>query len=156
MGCCSSGESGPKQALVPKPGECPGCGAPGKTVKIRTLKQWLLTSLVFHVPEVPFYFCRTKECPTVYFSEDGLVRYTKAQLRYRVGLKETVSPVPLCYCFGVTDEMISKEIEETGKSSFSTWIAEEIKKGNCACDVRNPTGRCCLADVKRVEAMYKT
>jgi hypothetical protein len=47
--------------------------------------------------------------------------------------------------------MILKEIQETGKSSYSTWIAKEVKYGNCACDVRNPSGKCCLGDIKRVE-----
>lgn len=155
MGCCSSGESGVAMTPDPKAGLCPDCGATGQTVKIRTLKQWLLTNLVPNIPEVSFYFCRAKECPTVYFSEDCSARYTKEQLRYQVGLKESSSPIPLCYCFGVTDEMILKEIKETGKSSFSTWIAAETKKGNCACDVRNPSGRCCLPEIKRVEAMSK-
>ncbi len=155
MGCCNSGEAGSTPVSEMKPGVCTGCKAPGQTVKIRTLKQWLATGLVPDIPEISFYFCRTRECPIVYFSEDGSVRYTKEQLRFKVGLKETVGPIPLCYCFGVTDEMIMKEIEETGRSSFSTWIAAETKKGNCACDVRNPSGRCCLADVKGAEKAYR-
>lgn len=151
MGTYSSGESEPSAGSEIKPGACSDCDTQGQTVKIRTIKQWLITSLVPDVPELSFCFCRTKECSTVYFSEDNSVQYKKEQLRYRVGLKESSSPIPLCYCFGVTDEMILKEIKKTGKSSFSTWIAAETKKGNCACDVRNPTGRCCLAEVKSVE-----
>jgi hypothetical protein len=26
-------------------------------------------------------------------------------------------------------------------------IAREIKAGNCACDIKNPKGECCLGDI---------
>lgn len=148
MDCCK-GERGLIKTA------CPGCGASGQTVKVRTLKHWLATPFVPAVPEVSFYFCGAQECPVVYFSGDHSEKYKKEQLRYRVGIKETSGPIPVCYCFGVTQEMIAGEIRETGKSGFSAWIAKEVKASNCACDVRNPSGRCCLGELKRVEAMYK-
>ncbi len=30
-------------------------------------------------------------------------------------------------------------------------IAREIKAGHCACEVKNPSGRCCLGDVRAYE-----
>lgn len=147
MDCCGSQK-------VPYATACQGCGARGQEVKVRTLKHWLVTSLVPVVPDIPFYFCGTRDCSVVYFSADHSVQYAKEKLRYPVGAKETTGPVTICYCFGVTEGMISKEVRVTGESPFSTWIAEELKLKNCACDVRNPTGRCCLKEVKRVEAMY--
>lgn len=130
---------------------CPSCGAAGQGVDIRTLKHWLLTHFVPKIPAIPFYFCKTKNCPIVYFSADHSKQYTKDELRYRIGIKETQTPIPVCYCFGVTEDMILKEIQGTGKSSFSAWIAKEVKYGNCACDVRNPSGWCCLGDITKVE-----
>jgi len=144
--CCKSQEA--SQEGVP----CPDCGAFGKDVKVRTLKHWLKAPFVAAVPETSFYFCGTKACPVVYFAGDQSERYGKEQLRFRVGIKETSGSIPACYCFGVTREMIAGNIRETGKSDFSNWIAGEVKAGNCACDIRNPSGRCCLGEVKRMEA----
>jgi hypothetical protein len=104
------------------------------------------------VPEAAFHVCKTSACPVVYFSAEGTAQYTIKDLRYTAGFKEGPGPVPVCYCFGVTEEMILKEVRKTGKSTYSTWIAKEVKDGNCACDVRNPAGRCCLGEIKLVEA----
>lgn len=131
---------------------CPVCGSPGKSVKVKTIKHWIVTGLVQSIPDIPFYFCEKKDCPIVYFSEDGPVRYTTKEVRSPVGIKETSGPITLCYCFGFTDEMIRTQVLKTGRSSVSTLIARETGLGNCACDIRNPSGRCCLKDVKTVEA----
>ncbi len=76
------------------------------------------------------------------------VRLSKADLRVRVGLKETADPVPVCYCFGFTEGMLLEEIQTIGHSSIPQRIAAEIKADNCACEVRNPQGSCCLGNVK--------
>ncbi|MBI5097002.1 MAG: copper chaperone Copz family protein [Nitrospirae bacterium] len=133
------------------PSTCPDCNTQGQSIKVRTIKHWLKAGLVPLIPEAFFYLCKNMDCPVVYFSEDGGTRYTKDQLRYPVGVKERTAPITLCYCFGVTEEMILSEIHEKGKSSFSTWIAREIKLDHCACDVRNPVGHCCLGEIKRFE-----
>lgn len=130
---------------------CPACGSHGKSVKVKTIKHWIVTRLVPSIPDISFYFCEKRDCPVVYFSEDGSVRYTTKEVRFPVGIKETSVTVTVCFCFGITEDMIRRELRETGKSSFSTWVAREVKLGNCACDVRNPSGRCCLKDVKRAE-----
>lgn len=137
--------------MSPQKTVCPQCNTPGVEVKTKTIKHWLLTDLVPSLPDMPFYFCGGKACPVVYFSGDGSIRYTKEKVRYPIGIKEGSGPVTICYCFGVTEEMISGQIRRTGKSSYSTWIAKEVKEGNCACDVRNPKGSCCLAEIKRAE-----
>lgn len=147
MKCCSPGN-------ITADAACPECGAQGRSVKVRTLKHWLVTPLVPCVPELPFYFCKTGDCLIVYFSGDGSARYTKDELRRPAGIKEADPFISVCYCFGVTGEMIAEEVQRTGRSTYSTWIAKEVKDGNCACDVRNPSGKCCLKDVKKVEEMY--
>ncbi|MFQ5736455.1 MAG: hypothetical protein ACE5GY_06280 [Thermodesulfobacteriota bacterium] len=148
MDCCSPAN------ITIDADSCPECGARGQSVKVRTIKHWLVTPLVPGLPSLPFYFCRTGGCPVVYFSGDGSARYTKGEVRYPVGRKEGEGPATVCFCFGVTDEMVHTEVRETGKSTYSAWIATEVKDGNCACDVRNPSGRCCLKEVKRVESVY--
>jgi len=93
-----------------------------------------------------FQFCRSAECELVYFHPDG-ERLTKANLRVRVGLKETEDPLPICYCFGFTEAMARSEIESTGKCSIPERITAEMKAERCACEVRNPQGSCCLGNV---------
>src|SRR5216683_1963517 len=70
-------------------------------------------------------------------------------LMVRVGSKETADPIPVCYCFGFTRKDIQREIAETGHSTIANRISEEVKAGNCACEVKNPSGKCCLGDVTR-------
>jgi hypothetical protein len=65
----------------------------------------------------------------------------------RVGAKETADPIPVCYCFGLTRKDIENEIAETGRSTVADRISAEVKKGTCACEVKNPSGKCCLGEV---------
>ena len=64
-----------------------------------------------------------------------------------MGLKETEDPVPICYCFGFTEAMAVEEIRATGKCTIPQRITAEVKSGNCACEIRNPQGSCCLGNV---------
>ncbi len=56
----------------------------------------------------------------------------------------------VCYCFLYRRSDLEREIATVGEAQISAPIATEIKTGNCACEVRNPTGRCCLGDVHEV------
>ncbi len=143
--CCSD---------VKSKSSCPLCNELKQVVTVQTLKHWLAASLIPIVGEGPFYFCDTKDCEAVYFSGDHSILYAKEQIRDRIAFKETSGPATICYCFGVSKEMILEEILETGKSTFSTWIGKEVRQGNCACDVRNPAGRCCMGEVKKVESGF--
>jgi hypothetical protein len=54
----------------------------------------------------------------------------------------------LCYCFDYTDEDIALDIAINHHSTILPAITDEIQAGNCACDVKNPSGKCCLNEVK--------
>lgn len=73
-------------------------------------------------------------------------RYKKG----RVGLKEKEDPIPVCYCFGWSREKILNQIKEEGKSKAVEEISAKLRLGECACEIKNPSGRCCLKEVKRV------
>ncbi len=63
--------------------------------------------------------------------------------------------VLICYCFGHTVESARNEIVCTGKSTLVQNITKEIQAGNCACEIKNPSGRCCLGEVnKTVRAIF--
>jgi hypothetical protein len=104
----------------------------------------------------PYYFDRTPECDVVYFSNASRSYFLKEDLIVRVGLKETVSPITLCYCFGHTAESAREELVATGRSTVARRISEEVQAGNCSCEVKNPGGRCCLGDVNRAVHRIQT
>ena len=41
------------------------------------------------------------------------------------------------------------ELRESGETNVVERITAEVKAGNCACEVRNPGGKCCLGEVER-------
>jgi hypothetical protein len=111
----------------------------------------LVRNLPFGFVPAQYYFCAAPDCPVVYFPvEPQAPTFQQKDLLVRVGVKERQDPIPVCYCFGVTRRDIANEIRETGKSTIAERIKAEVKTGNCACEVKNPSGKCCLGDVARV------
>jgi Zinc binding domain len=96
-----------------------------------------------------FRFCPDRECAIVYFQEQGSRVYTVSDLRTTVGVKASTDPIPLCYCFGFDESHLREEIAQTGTTTIPQRISHLIREGLCACDVRNPSGNCCLGEVNR-------
>jgi hypothetical protein len=96
---------------------------------------------------VSYSFCRTADCEVVYFSDQAV--FNKPDLKVRVGIKETSDPIPLCYCFDYTREDVRRAIETTGSTGILEEIKAEVQGGFCACEVKNPSGACCLGDITR-------
>jgi hypothetical protein len=102
------------------------------------------------MPKTQYYFCEAPGCDAVYFPLDTQAPlFRRGDLMVRVGAKEMTDPVPVCYCFGFTRKDIHDEIVKTGHSTVAERITAEVRAGNCACEVKNPSGNCCLGDVTR-------
>jgi hypothetical protein len=115
-----------------------------------TLKAMLDASLLA-LRDLPYLFCRTTNCPVVYFSADGTQSFTKDQIRVPVHQKEPEDDaVPVCYCFRHSPATIRAEWLATGRSTVVEEIETGIKAGQCACEIRNPQGSCCLGNVSAV------
>lgn len=101
-----------------------------------------------------FHFCAHPTCDVVYFSPDQ--RYRTADVRVPVWQKEPFGARMVCYCFGENESEMRREIEATGASAAASRVRAHIAAQRCACEVRNPRGACCLADVlaavKRLQA----
>jgi len=97
-----------------------------------------------------YFFCVTATCPVVYFSGEAESLFDKGEVKVRVGLKETEDPVPVCYCFGITERMIRQQIAATGRTTIPQYIREQVRAGRCACEIKNPSGRCCLGAVMKI------
>jgi hypothetical protein len=133
---------------------CPVCGGEGKPIQGQTVKSLLSVSLR-EVRDVEYLFCKTQTCPVVYFSPDGEQTFTVEQVRERVYQKEPDSEyVFVCYCFRHTVGEL-RAASPGSRMAIIDAINAGINAGQCACDLRNPQGSCCLGNVrgliKRVE-----
>jgi len=144
--CCSvKGNS-----KLPAVAACPVNGARSKRVDLLTVKS-LVRRLPLGMPNTQYYFCEAQDCDAVYFALNSQAPiFRREDLMMRVGVKETADPIPVCYCFGFTRKDIEDEIAETGRSTVAERISAEVRAGNCACEVKNPSGKCCLGSVTRV------
>lgn len=126
---------------------CPACGQPGRPVKLTTVKSLLCSEALARLDAgVEWRFCPSPDCETVYFS-GGMV-YRRAEVRVPVFQKEHGEDVPVCYCFGWTWRRIKEEIARTGRCTAVESITAHVRAGRCACELRNPQGQCCLANVR--------
>ena len=126
---------------------CPECSKTGKPVQGQTVKSLLSVSLR-QVQDAKYLFCRTQTCPVVYFSVDGEQTFTVEQVRERVYQKEPdAEEVFICHCFRHTvGELRTAPLED--RNAIEDNINTGINSGQCACDLRNPQGSCCLGNVR--------
>lgn len=126
---------------------CPQCGKPGRPVADATIRAMLDPDLAREMLATERRFCKTPSCDVVYYAAGGR-EVRRKEARVRVGLKETEDPIPLCYCFGFDRADVEREIVQTGRCTIPERIAAEIDAGHCACVIRNPSGACCLGEVR--------
>lgn len=150
MSTCCSGESC-RTTRTGASGEtaCPRCGEVGRVVADETLQAILKPGHAGALLAVERRFCRTPSCAVLYYGADGQI-VEKGAAAVRVGVKETDDPIPLCYCFGFARADVRREVAETGDSTIPDRIDAEIRAGHCACERKNPSGACCLGEVKKV------
>jgi hypothetical protein len=128
---------------------CRRCGAHGQPVARETLDALLTPDAHKRLEVGRYFFDSSPGCDVVYFSNEKHTYFTKQDLRVRVGIKESDPPIPICYCFGHTVDSARVEIQATRQSTLAARITKEIRDGNCACEVNNPSGRCCLGEVNK-------
>lgn len=110
-----------------------------------TLKHQVKPSHLNVIEAGPFGFCRSPECPVVYFNATGTA-LSLDDVRQVPTAKTSANP-QLCYCFGFDTETVRAEIRATGRCTAPDRIAAEMKTDQCACEIRNPQGSCCFANV---------
>jgi len=116
---------------------CPACGRPGRSVAWRTAAAVSTVSLP---ARQELFLCRTAGCDLLYFGSSG-ARVGCADLARRPWFKQGGDVV--CFCFVVR----RAELEAPGGESLPATVEARVRRGDCACDVRNPSGKCCLADL---------
>lgn len=139
----------PENAPAPQDEPQRACKGSSRPVTRKTMLLMLKPERLDEIGEGKYRFCPDSDCRVVYFSEDSGIAFTTDDIRVRVGLKEKVDPVPLCYCFGFNEVDARAEITATGRCLIPQRISALIKQGMCACHARNPSGACCLGEVNR-------
>lgn len=149
--CCSTQEQSNALAVneSPKaPAKCAECGSVGRIVQRQTVLHHVRSEELGRVTDKVYRFCPDPACAVVYYSEDG-TRFINHDLRELVTIKASGDARPLCYCFGFTEGDAREEITRKGGSTLPACISRFIKEGMCACEVRNPSGACCLGQVNK-------
>ena len=79
----------------------------------------------------------------MYFDADGQT-FTVDDVRQPPAYKTGNGDHLLCFCFHVTGDDVDHRASEA-----LPYIRERVRRGECACDVLNPSGVCCLGSIGR-------
>jgi hypothetical protein len=132
---------------IKKKHKCPINGEEYKEISIKTLLHHIQEPWNLENTEQSYYFCEDPECNVVYFGKDNIV-IEKMGIRTIIGMKEKANNTPLCYCFGITKNDAIKN------SKIKEFVLEKTKNKICACDIRNPSGKCCLRDFPKTHKAF--
>jgi len=144
--CCSVQPKGKRK--------CPLCGAEAKGVLVKTLNALLKDETKQRLTSLEgFSYCKTFTCKAIYFRGDEIL--SQDDVSVSVGLKEDAREKNYCYCFGWTKDRILEDLKVNGKSSAIEDIQSKMKTIGCSCEVKNPSGKCCQVDVKKMVEMLK-
>jgi len=122
---------------------CPASGFEGRPVAWTTVAALVKGRVP---PKQEFRLCRDSECDVVYYGSTGTL-LSASELGVQPGFKHGSGGL-VCYCFLHTEADIERQLRETGKTDVFESIKSEVEAGNCACEVRNPSGKCCLGEVQ--------
>lgn len=90
-----------------------------------------------------YYFCPSKTCPVAYFSIVGNI-VSKSHLRSYSAIQKDA----LCYCFDIDADQYLSALRDQRAAPIKAFVIQRTKAGECACEIRNPSGQCCLANFK--------
>ena len=136
MSCCTPN---PHSDTKPNKLTCPINGKTYRTIPNQTLLHHLKTPWTLESLETPFAFCDDPKCKVIYFNAAGQT-FTQKQIRTPVGQKSNSDNALICYCFGVDKTTTQNQPEA------KAFVIQQTKNHQCACEIRNPSSRCCLKD----------
>lgn len=138
--CCPTQPSTKTQQI------CPECGSTCKSVGMPTLYHQVRFPENQALIAEAYYFCPSKTCSVGYFSSMGCY-IPKAWLRSYQDLQNDA----LCYCFDIDAEQYLSALNAHRAEPIKNFVMQRTKAKECACEIRNPSGQCCLANFKALE-----
>ncbi len=127
---------------------CRECGEIGRVVARQTVVHHVKSEKLSSVGDDEYKFCSSAKCLVVYYAASGQT-FMVDDMRELVASKTTGDARPLCYCFGFTEGFARREIMQTGESSVAKQVSRFIKEKVCSCEIRNPSGVCCLGEINK-------
>lgn len=134
--CCPTPDD---DTAHPRKLACPRNGRQYAEVSAKTIALHIKEPWLWNGANQRYFFCDDPDCDIVYFGENGSL-ILKSALRTPVGAKDNAADATLCYCYGVSraDALQHPDIRD--------YVVGQTRQCLCACDTRNPSGRCCLKD----------
>lgn len=123
---------------------CPHCGRLCSDVTPRTIRHHIRQAWQWEAQAGRYFYCGNPACAVVYFGDDGSV-IPQTEL-HMPDAKQATADALVCHCFGVT--VSDTQCNPTARD----FVFAQTRDRQCACEVRNPSGRCCLADLAKVGA----
>ena len=149
MDCCDP-DVPDKGEKTPHLNACPVCMVRGFQVSSRTVFHHILPQQLSRISDDQYFFCNSSECNVVYFSKIG-DHFETRDLREQVSIKAShLEDFPICYCFGFYRSDI-RNVSFTKAGPVSEIVRNLIARRLCDCEIRNPSSRCCLAEILGVE-----
>lgn len=145
MNCCRNGAFESLRAAL---AACQACGETGKVVARQTVVHQVVSEKLSFVVDGDYRFCGSADCDVVYYSDHGIA-FTTDDVREPITSKTIGDERPLCYCFGFTEGNVRRELLLKGETTIPAQVTQFIKENLCACEVRNPSGLCCLGEINR-------
>lgn len=149
--CCGA----PDDPIADSHTLCAYCGSKGSPVELLTVKALLSEVALRRLVPQRLYFCYDPTCVVIYFASGGQV-YRCSDVRVPVWQKEPAGSRRICYCFDENEGSMLRELIETGRCGAVQRVREHIAADRCACEVRNPRGRCCLGDLMKAAARLES
>lgn len=125
---------------------CPKCQNVCKSVSKSTVLQHLSFPFNLNVADEKYFYCTNAGCDVSYFSATDDI-FNTVQLRDKLELQQGW----LCYCFDISKQHYQDALNDGTASTIKDFVVRQTKLHLCACETRNPSGQCCLADFKRME-----
>ncbi len=132
--CCAST---PPATRKPARRKCPVNGKEYPLVSRKTVLQHIKSPWTWQPQDM--FFCDDPDCNVVYFGKDDSV-ISINDMRSPVGIKDKSEQAMICYCFGITRNDALRQPET------KDFVVTQTRAKQCACEVRNPSGKCCLKD----------
>lgn len=125
--------------------QCRECGRPGRAVERITVKAMLRPEALMRLSAPEHRYCSTPSCRVVYFGDAET--FGLEEIVVPVFHKEPAGDRTVCYCFGVNESEIRRELIGADHSTIEDRIKALVQAQRCACEVKNPQGSCCLGNV---------
>ncbi len=142
MSCCGNVKE--KKGRV----VCPACSQNCFPVSRQTILHQVHFPANQGIVEGDYAFCTNRDCHIGYFSASDMI--PKKSMRAFQGDQEAM----LCHCFDISESDYRTALADGNAGAIKGFVVQQTKDKLCACESRNPSGRCCLSSFKRMEKDY--